>query len=426
MPGPKPGNWLAWLGLAAIAAGLWLIRGDSMFPGWWALLPALGAFLLIAAPPTAWVNRHLLANRVMVGIGLISYPLYLWHIPVLVMARIVHLEIPPAWARGLLLLLSVALATATYFWVEKPLRFRLPARKSVPVLVTATALTLIVGVACFLDAGVPGRFSLQLELQPLLTFRTDHDFAPAARRDTCWLDAKDPTDGFASICVDPPASGKRLVLLWGDSHAARFYPGLKAMDDGRDRLAQFTRNACAPILGEHRYEWCDASNNFVAIRIQALKPDIVVLFSRWAQHLSTEPQDPRIQELKTTIAKLRQWGVKRILVIGPAPTWKADLPHDLSRLVMRQHGYAIPTRTTWMLEPGIDAVDDALARSLSGLPDVTYFSAFKALCDDSGCLTTVDGTVEGLTASDYGHLTPKGATYVAQKLLQETGYPNLR
>ncbi|HEY3858787.1 MAG TPA: acyltransferase, partial [Gammaproteobacteria bacterium] len=110
---PKSGNLLAVLGLVMIAAGLRFIRADDAFPGWWALLPAVGTLLLMTAPTTAWINRHLLSNRPMVGIGLISYPLYLWHLPLLAMARIMYLDTPPAWISAVLLLTSFVLATAT-------------------------------------------------------------------------------------------------------------------------------------------------------------------------------------------------------------------------------------------------------------------------------------------------------------------------
>ncbi len=246
MPGHKQGNWLSLLGLMGIAVGLRLIRSDATFPGWWALLPAVGTLLLMAAPPTAWINRYLLSNRLMVGIGLISYPLYLWHLPLLAMARIMSLQTPPIWVRAALLLASFALATATYFWVEKPLRFRLPARISVPTLMMATSLTLIAGLVCTLGAGIPGRFSP--ELQPYLAY--SYSFNKYARVGKCWLGKTDPADGFAAACVEPAAAGKHLVLLWGDSHAAHScYPGLKTVDGDRHRLAEFARSDCAPIMG---------------------------------------------------------------------------------------------------------------------------------------------------------------------------------
>ena len=76
-------------GVALIIAGFTLVNDMRSFPGWWALLPTTGAFLLISAGADAWLNG-VLSNRVFVGIGLISYPLYLWHWPLLVLGRIIN------------------------------------------------------------------------------------------------------------------------------------------------------------------------------------------------------------------------------------------------------------------------------------------------------------------------------------------------
>ena len=79
--------------------------------------------LLIAAGPTAWVNAEILSFGPLVQVGLISYPLYLWHWPVLVFQRILAPEHPTAVARGVAVVLALALAVITYWWVERPLRF---------------------------------------------------------------------------------------------------------------------------------------------------------------------------------------------------------------------------------------------------------------------------------------------------------------
>ena len=417
---PRKGNLLSLLGLAGIVIGICVIRGSDDFPGWWALLPTLGTFLVIAAPPSSWVNRYLLANRMMVGIGLISYPLYLWHVPLLVFARIVNFETPPAWVQMLLLLAAFLLATATYLWVEKPLRFKLRARVSVPVLVSAAGLALVAGLACVALDGVPTRISPPL--RPYLTFTHNYDFMGDGRGDICWLNLRQPADGFAPVCVDPPAAGKRLVLIWGDSHAARFYAGFRQVDAGRDRLAQFTRDACAPIIDEGRFGWCDASNAFVLTRIRALKPDVAILFSRWSHNISKNPKDVRLKRLVDTLATLHSWGIKRIIVLGPAPNWKGSLPNDLVRDAVYHHSDSVPTRSSSLLDPSIPWIDELLAQRLTGLPGVTYFSTYDALCDADGCLTTVDGQPDGLTAFDYGHLTTTGAVYVAQKMVQATDF----
>src|SRR3984893_5065831 len=81
-------------GSALLAVGILLITVERAFPGWWALLPTVGTALVISAGSQAWINRLILSNRVLVWFGLISYPLYLWHRPVLTFAHIVEEDIP--------------------------------------------------------------------------------------------------------------------------------------------------------------------------------------------------------------------------------------------------------------------------------------------------------------------------------------------
>src|SRR5690606_19829678 len=88
LPGARLADPLAWLGVAMIAGGLALISSEDPFPGWLALLPVLGTAAILAAGPAAVVNRHALALRPLAFVGLISYPLYLWHWPILSFLRI--------------------------------------------------------------------------------------------------------------------------------------------------------------------------------------------------------------------------------------------------------------------------------------------------------------------------------------------------
>jgi peptidoglycan/LPS O-acetylase OafA/YrhL len=84
---PQRSSLASIAGFLLIASGVLLLNKDKAFPGWWALLPTIGAALVIAAGPNAWLNRNVLGNRAMVWIGLISYPLYLWRWPPLYGAR---------------------------------------------------------------------------------------------------------------------------------------------------------------------------------------------------------------------------------------------------------------------------------------------------------------------------------------------------
>jgi len=91
-----------------------LLNQSRKFPGFWAMLPTMGAYLLISAGQNAWINRKILSNKVFVWIGLISYPLYLWHWPTLVFTEIYAGQSLDAYAKFLAILGSVIMAWLTY------------------------------------------------------------------------------------------------------------------------------------------------------------------------------------------------------------------------------------------------------------------------------------------------------------------------
>lgn len=117
-------NLKSWVGFALIIAGYIILNQDVKFPGKAALLPTIGACLIIWAGPQAFVNRHVLSNRVALFLGKVSYPLYLWHWPILVYLRMLDENNHPHTSEKLgALALSVLLAWLTYRYIEKPIRF---------------------------------------------------------------------------------------------------------------------------------------------------------------------------------------------------------------------------------------------------------------------------------------------------------------
>src|SRR5262249_15453088 len=147
----------------AAATGFFLIliavaslNDRTLFPGWWALLPTVGASLVICAGPNAWINRNILSTRPFVFIGLISYPLYLWHWPLISFAHIVQSGNPSTLSRLCAVGVAVLLAWLTYLIVEKPLRQR--SNRTAYTLITALTITGGLGFAAFL-----GRLSARSE-----------------------------------------------------------------------------------------------------------------------------------------------------------------------------------------------------------------------------------------------------------------------
>lgn len=113
---------IAWIGLSLILGAIIIIKRDDAFPGAWALLPTLGAACLIYAGQGAWLNRKVLSNHLLVWFGLISYPLYLWHWPLLSFARIMESGTPSIEIRFWLINVSILLAWLTYRLIERPVR----------------------------------------------------------------------------------------------------------------------------------------------------------------------------------------------------------------------------------------------------------------------------------------------------------------
>jgi peptidoglycan/LPS O-acetylase OafA/YrhL len=109
-------------GMLLIIASVLFLDKDRDFPGWWAVLPVLGASLIISAGPDAWLNKRVLAARPMVWVGLVSYPLYLWHWPVLVFAQMGKGAALTPLDRVGAVVLAVVLACLTYRLVELPAR----------------------------------------------------------------------------------------------------------------------------------------------------------------------------------------------------------------------------------------------------------------------------------------------------------------
>lgn len=116
-------NTLSLVGLLLLLYGFWRINKGFSFPGKWAVIPVLGAVFVILAGPKAWANRHLLSNKAVVWFGLISFPLYLWHWPLLSFARVIENGPVNYEIRIAAVLLSIALSWFTYRFVERPIRF---------------------------------------------------------------------------------------------------------------------------------------------------------------------------------------------------------------------------------------------------------------------------------------------------------------
>lgn len=147
------------LGVGLVAYGLITINEGGSFPGWQAAIPTLGTALIIWGGPEALPNKLILSKKPFVWIGLISFPLYLWHWPLLSFPRIILGETAPAYVRGAAVVVAVILAALTYILIERPLR-KIPSTKKTVSLVLGVITLGGIGLFTYYQNGIPGRSAI--------------------------------------------------------------------------------------------------------------------------------------------------------------------------------------------------------------------------------------------------------------------------
>lgn len=234
-------------GLLLIVLGLLLIRENHHFPGWWALLPGVGAFLIIAAGPGAWINKYILSHKIPVFIGLISYPLYLWHWPILVFQRMADPDIINVSDvtmvrinKLLALLASFILAYLTMRFIERPLRRSRNPRVVYALIAAAICVSCVAGLI-ILQKGFPTRSANQGSAIADLVYKIDKDkYFPCP-------DALKGFDKPLDYCLQSKNTAPDFAII-GDSHAEDKFYGL-AEKGGATSWILLGHNSCPPVYG---------------------------------------------------------------------------------------------------------------------------------------------------------------------------------
>ena len=403
-------NVLAWVGAGLLAAVLMAVNPERRFPGWWAVAPTLGAVLLIAAGPQAWFNRHVLASKPFVWIGLISYPLYLWHWPLLSFAHIKAAGLPPWEQQVGWVVLSVLLAWATYQFVEKPIRFGRLNRKGITAAL-CLAMTLVAGAgyAAYRKDGFDQRFP---ELVRNMMSKGGRAVISEGWRDgDCMLDYKLPPSHYKPFCVEQK---RPLIFLWGDSHAGSMYPGFKALQDaGRYRFGIGERSGaiCPSVLGTETRPLCKSLNDDAIQTIRNSRPDVVILYSWW----HNKRYD--LRNLEATVDEIKKAGVPRIIMLGAVPYWKKHLPQILLEEWKKGPVQARPPMRLpeTFLDPQVKAATVQM-RERAEKMGIEFISGMDYFCNDKGCLTRMTEDAVQPLSYDYGHLSTSAMIYYVEQL----------
>lgn len=403
----KNKNILSILGVIALALSFFLIDTQKAFPGWWALLPTSATILIIAAGQNALLNRNVLSRRILVWFGLISYPLYLWHWPLLSFAHIVEGDIPVYSLRIVLILLSILLAWVTFKFFEQPIRLNRLDGKKILTILSIMSFVGVIGYTCYFFEGFGFRYPKEVET---ISEHVDFRSAEYVRNNECFLD--DPLlANHQSTCFE---KSRPLVALWGDSHAGLLYPGLKKLQSKANfGILDLTQSACPPIFGLKDLGYrknCNEVNRTVFNHLVSESPDILILHSAW-RHKDFPLSDMDFhQKLTATIRELKQHLPKtRIILIGPVPRWQGS-PQKVVLSDWRTSHDNYKLHTILQKAIRLDDVDEMLEK-ISINNHVDFISAIDRLCNSEGCVSRVGEQPTDWIAVDYGHFSKAGSEY---------------
>jgi peptidoglycan/LPS O-acetylase OafA/YrhL len=405
-------NTRALIGFLLLVVPIEIISTDKEFPGWWALLPTLGTFLVLSNDQGGLINRNILSSRWLIFIGKISYPLYLWHWPLLTFVRVRNNFEQITFAETIsTLVLSFILAILTYLFVEKPIRFSKVNLINIKYVVVTMFVVFVLGILLALKNGIPERYPESVrDIASYKFMYSDY------RRGECLLNENQDFNDFATSCLEHIKSERKLVFLWGDSHAASMYPGLSKISNeasSKYRLAQYTSSGCPPFLdysSSGRMN-CKKNNDYILNKIREVKPHVVILSGYWSSHNGSKDSSIKAKDrLIETIGALKLAGVKKIIVIGQLPSWKLDVPKIILKAWHASGN--VPSMTSSFLDVSSKKVDESI-KTLSAIDGVEVLSPIDALCNESGCrVTIIENNKLQPIQWDFTHLSSAGSRWL--------------
>ncbi|WP_312910910.1 acyltransferase family protein [Stutzerimonas nitrititolerans] len=411
-------NLMSAMGVISIVIGLYLITSEDAFPGYWALIPVVGATLLIAGGPDAWLNKYLFSFKPFVWIGLISFPLYLWHWPLLTFARIIEGDIPSVHVRLAAVFCSALLAWATYALIERPLR-RVVTKLKPAILIAMMVSLGSTGYATYLMGGLPDRASVKSSetfnsqfVGPLWKYaqndlcRTKYPFADA--NEYGWF--------FCITNKDAPPT----ILLLGTSFANHLYPGL-ASSERTSGHSILSIGACSPEMidvtdpnaptdtspcsGNRPYKQKMLINGIIE-KSRSIEYTII-------DGLISNPDSAYIDRLTERISYLEDNGIK-VIVFTPHITADRDLKGCFSRpLKAKPDDCKLGVEERKKIDDGFSTL---IQKIRSSNPGVKFYDQNEVFCSKVSCSLTIDGMP--IFRDNYSHYSEYASKQVSKHFIK--------
>ena len=396
---------LPWLGLSMVIGAFVFIDEGDQFSGLLALVPVAGAALIVYGGNNYWLNRRVLGSKVLVWVGLISYPLYLWHWPLLSISMIIQGQPATPVIRLSIVVISVVLAWLTFRFIERPVRSTKQGGVKTSVLVILMAVVGAVGLWTFSGEGLPARSGAQQSVVKqggtghtvFHRYSQDHFYKCTPRhlrQKALWW------DGYLRCQQSKQRSPIDMVLL-GDSHAEHLFIGLAEALPGRN-VGYYIQSGM-PIK---------RNNQFKGIIRYITKSEHIrdVVISAYWWKRGGVPIDELI-----LLARHFEAAGKRIYLTDDVPTF--EFQPERCKL---QRRFRRLDQCTQDIAPGYLEIYRQLREVIGKAPDVKLIETSNYLCDGSRCSMSVG---DKLLYRDSNHLNVSGSQYVADRIVSD--FPEL-
>ncbi len=381
-----------------------VVRETTPWPGWWSLAPVGVSVLLIGPAAGSWINTRILASRLLVGIGLISYPLYLWHWPLMVGAKLINDGPVKLMPMILIIVTTFLLAWITYVAVEIPIRFGAHKRRSAMVLFPVMMGVGVVGLAAHRGIVRPRLFGASVELEKL---RKNWVYPSNGGLDNGRL----VVDSIAGTTGD-------AVVFMGDSHIQQYWPRVLELRKSSPSFSTaifLAYPACIPLPAIKPVvdQWgvvqqCAKFHDLAMDVIRQPRVRAVVITANWGHYLANksallttwnsrpleetgEVTDSAFRMFSRELRSVTASG-KKVYLILSNPEMKAFdpltmIPSRIPGVVINAPRFAVPRGEVVASRAVSTRLLDRVARESGAV----LLDPLTVMCDSSTCPTVWEG-----------------------------------